>query len=441
MNESNELSDRELEILKLVATGASNKEIAQKLSITLNTVKVHLRNIFAKIGVASRTEAAMYAVHIGLVAGDVSALNLAAADESNGIEADGYSAVPARVGRNLVMVGLLALVVLIGVGVGLWALGRRSVQGQGTGNGSEAIPTAVERNRWQTHAQMPNARYGFGAAAFDNKIYVIAGTTNQGVTGSVERYDPALDAWISLRSKPTPVGDVEAAVIGGKIYLPGGQLANGEATAILEIYDIGQDQWVSGAPMPVASSASAVVAYEGRLYVFGGWDGRDYFDLALEYNPGNDQWKELPSMPTRRAYAGAAVAGGKIYVIGGRNQGGDLDVNETFSPSAGPQSEAWSSGAPMPVRRASMGLASVADTIHVVGGSGEGDLAQATLVYLPSANKWTRLDNLLALNTANLRLVPLETIVYVLGGEAQKTAQVQNISYQAFFTIVIPLVR
>src|SRR5260221_776856 len=61
------MSDREHEILRLVATGASNKQIAQQLFISPNTVKVHLRNIFGKIGVASRTEAALYAIRAGLV--------------------------------------------------------------------------------------------------------------------------------------------------------------------------------------------------------------------------------------------------------------------------------------------------------------------------------------------------------------------------------------
>ena len=53
MASESELSEREIEILRLVATGVSNKEIAVKLTISPNTVKVHLRNVFTKIG-ASR---------------------------------------------------------------------------------------------------------------------------------------------------------------------------------------------------------------------------------------------------------------------------------------------------------------------------------------------------------------------------------------------------
>ena len=67
MVDSDILSRRESEILVLVAKGASNKEIARDLHISSNTVKVHMRNIFAKIGANSRTEAAMYAVNAGLV--------------------------------------------------------------------------------------------------------------------------------------------------------------------------------------------------------------------------------------------------------------------------------------------------------------------------------------------------------------------------------------
>lgn len=61
------LSEREHQILLLVATGLSNRQIAGQLDISENTVKVHVRNIFDKIGVASRTEASLYAVRQGLI--------------------------------------------------------------------------------------------------------------------------------------------------------------------------------------------------------------------------------------------------------------------------------------------------------------------------------------------------------------------------------------
>jgi len=63
----NDLSKREEEVLKLVANGASNRKIAADLFISENTVKTHLRNIMNKLGVANRSQAAVYAVKVNLV--------------------------------------------------------------------------------------------------------------------------------------------------------------------------------------------------------------------------------------------------------------------------------------------------------------------------------------------------------------------------------------
>jgi NarL family two-component system response regulator LiaR len=61
------LTDREVEILRLLAQGKANKEIAASLFIGETTVKTHVSNILLKLGVPSRTQAALYAVRIGLV--------------------------------------------------------------------------------------------------------------------------------------------------------------------------------------------------------------------------------------------------------------------------------------------------------------------------------------------------------------------------------------
>lgn len=61
------LTEREIDVLRLVAQGCSNPQIADALCITVNTVKVHLRNILSKLQVDNRTQAAAYAVQSGLI--------------------------------------------------------------------------------------------------------------------------------------------------------------------------------------------------------------------------------------------------------------------------------------------------------------------------------------------------------------------------------------
>src|SRR6266487_1658572 len=60
-------SERELEILRLLGQGASNKEIADHLVITVGTVKNHLTSILGKLGVRDRTQAALKARELGII--------------------------------------------------------------------------------------------------------------------------------------------------------------------------------------------------------------------------------------------------------------------------------------------------------------------------------------------------------------------------------------
>jgi ATP/maltotriose-dependent transcriptional regulator MalT len=61
------LSERELEVLHLLASGASNQEIARELSIALTTAKKHISNIIRKLGVSNRTQAVSRGRDLGLL--------------------------------------------------------------------------------------------------------------------------------------------------------------------------------------------------------------------------------------------------------------------------------------------------------------------------------------------------------------------------------------
>jgi DNA-binding NarL/FixJ family response regulator len=62
------LTAREVDVLRLVAQGASNKEIADRLVLSQKTVRNHVERTYAKIGVSNRIGASMYALEHGLVA-------------------------------------------------------------------------------------------------------------------------------------------------------------------------------------------------------------------------------------------------------------------------------------------------------------------------------------------------------------------------------------
>jgi LuxR family maltose regulon positive regulatory protein len=61
------LSQREAQILRLLAEGHSNKELARKLFVTENTVETHLRRIYSKLGIRSRIQAVARAMEVGLL--------------------------------------------------------------------------------------------------------------------------------------------------------------------------------------------------------------------------------------------------------------------------------------------------------------------------------------------------------------------------------------
>jgi len=430
VSERGPLSDREREILRLVATGASNKEIARRLSISVNTVKVHIRNIFAKAGVASRTEATLFAIREGLVA-DVT--DTTAAQPDSGVGALGRGPIGWR-RRLWLRLGLASLLF-----ASLAYLAGRTWQVAPVAATPDTL-VALEQSRWQSKAAMPTARSGLAVAAYDNQIYAIGGETAGGVTGAVESYDVGTDRWLPLPPKPTAVADVQAAVLGGMIYVPGGRLPSGKTTDVLEVYDPRHSRWSRRASLPIAVSGYALAAFEGKVYLFGGWDGRFYLSSVLVYDPEQDMWNVATPMAAPRAYAGAAEGGGVLVVVGGFDGSGPLSVNEGYSPDLEATGEhPWRELAPLPEGSQGMGMASIADVIYVVGGDRE-RAGASLLEYAPQRDEWREMPSPSSRGWSRLGLARVGPYLYAVGGAISGTVTDVNTAYRAIYTVLLPLV-
>lgn len=426
MPENNELSLREIEILSLVAKGASNKEIAHDLHISTNTVKVHLRNIFTKVEVNSRTEAAMYAVNAGIV-------QAGSGVSGSGQEAENQS----RSNRTFLVVAAGVVIILLIILVVLASQGVFS----GGQVSEDQIVIPVEEG-WETRTGLSEPRKGLALASYDGEVYAFSGESTGGITGIVEKYDPVLDQWIGLDAKPNPVSNFSAAVIAGKIYMPGGVTPAGELSKVLDIYTTIDGNWERGADLPIGISGYALKAYEGNLYLFGGWDGSQYLNSVYQYDPEIDQWIEKTPMAIPRAFAGVAESGGKIYVVGGYDGSTGLASVEVYIPELdGSTVNPWSRSIDLPASRYGMGVADLGNMIHVVGGVIAEDGTQSSLVFSPQDGIWQEYDSPTDGTIHNFGLVPLETHLYLVGGELNQQVSAENLAYQAIYTFVMPIIR
>ncbi|MDQ2999062.1 MAG: hypothetical protein M3R61_18680, partial [Chloroflexota bacterium] len=268
-------------------------------------------------------------------------------------------------------------------------------------------------------------------------FYVIGGETNGTVSDQLLRYEPGTNTWTALTSKPTAVSDIQAEVIGNKVYVPGGRLASGAISDIFESYDPRRDKWTALKPLPSKLSGYALAAFEGKLYLFGGWDGQSYHAEVWQYDPGLDKWNAKSPMQTGRAFADAAVPErqGRIYVIGGENTSGALTTNESYNPAEDDGSgQPWSTKAPLPAPSSHLAAATTGRTIFVIGGSNAG---KQLLQYSVALDSW-KPDALPIEPLRDLRAEANIDKLYIMGGQDGNTSSAAAYDYQASYSVFLP---
>lgn len=262
-------------------------------------------------------------------------------------------------------------------------------------------------------------------------MYTIGGQTADGVTGLVERYTFS-DTWTPRAAKPTPVRDIQAVVVSGQIYVPGGCDAQGQPVDVVEVYSPAKDEWTTTTRLPRPLCGYALAAVEGKIYLVGGWDGAAYHAETLVYTPGGGEWKTGPAMPTARAYSAAAVVDGEIHVIGGEN-GAPLATHEVLSPSDEPSGNTWTVRAPLPEPRSHLGVAAVGRRVYALGG-GPASLGLAS--YDPSADAWRVEETDYSGEWRGLGVTAYDTRLYVMGGDGPLAV---SRAYQALYQLILPV--
>lgn len=442
--EENPLSNRELEILKLVAQGKSNKELASELFISINTVKVHLSNIFQKLNVSSRAEAIVYAIETGLIESPrQESLEPQIITEFVEVEPPKWVIWL----RKFWLIPAIGLVLLI---IGLSIILSRSPLLNTPTPSPDPLHTIITQDRWQSLENIQPARTNLAATSYRQQIFAIGGETLEGISALNQSFNTRNNQWVQLAPKPTPVKDASAIVSSGNIFVFGGELDNGQISNILEVYNIESDTWESKKPAPIALSRYAVTSYEGKIYFFGGWNGKKLSDSTLIYDPAKDTWAIGTSSPTAFADAFAVVANDRMMLIGG-TQNSEKNSDETsqiittlriFTPSNGSNNKrTWSDPLSVFESHKILAVQNIGDSIIVFSMLEDEQL----LISYYSIQNETWMHNLESPQTNILNHTATANhagAVFFIGGLESTGAFSSSFTrYQAIFTIMLPAIN
>ena len=449
------LTERELEVVRFLATGASNKEIATGLTVSPNTVKVHLRNIFVKLEADSRTAVTMTAVRNGWVsvnAGSTFAAGGALSDIGRpatahfpvsepgetvgGVTQDEQRDAAAevtnpvapvvRVAPNpLPLPGFRRASIVVAIAATLFA-GAGALPGrepaasasgpitlrQNTPSAGGGLRFPGESSRWFERGRLPAPREFAVAATAGNRAYLIGGVVGALATGDVLVYDPKANGWETGGApKPTAIGIAAAATLGGRIYVSGGILSNDTPTNRFEVFDPATGQWQSLAPLPAPLAGHVSAVLGDLVFVFGGYSGQGLNPESYAYNSATNAWQKRAPIPTPRGLAAAAPLGDRIFVVGGQADGQDRPDCDAYSPA----SDTWSPCPRMNLRRSAFGLASSGSALYAVGGGGANYLGFSER-FDPALNTWTLFETPKFGDWRNIAVTAIPAGIVVAGG-------------------------
>ena len=285
--------------------------------------------------------------------------------------------------------------------LGLAACGEETTQPNTAVDQPTAPQFAVTSNSWLTRRNMPldmvfQATAVVPNAAGQSILYVFGGAKTDGFLdnpgnpapmGEVRAYNVATNSWAWKRDMPAVRYEMNAGVIKGKIYVPGGFREGGRPTASLYVYDPASDTWTRKRDMPAPGGAGVTGVIAGKLYVvtFNSLFRDPWTDPVanfFRYDPARDSWTRLPSPVYSRENSfggnpgGEGVINDKLYLIG------EVGTVRVYDPVTNQWTKKGSYGMQLLGRTVPM-----LSRLYVFGGAGE--WYSGIYIYDPVRDTWT----------------------------------------------------
>ena len=447
----NPLSEREMEVAQLLVTGASNAEIALSLVISPHTVKVHLRNIFEKLRVNSRTEASLVLVQHGWVVVPGAEIQPAEATLAEPAlpEPEPLADQPIQVmpWQRLYLVGVL-LFILAAIGVPhLPSLAQSPANLLTDAQRTRGAPSALRMEpRWETRTPLQQPLSRLAMVLLGDKLYLIGGEAPTGeAVADVSIYDLATNEWSQAPPLPMPLANLAATVADNRIYVAGGSTdkeGGGQTvTDLMLVYDPIDNQWEELPPLPYPVAGAALAGVDKALYLIGGWDGGKMRDeiwkLDVEANTiaelATKPWQAAGQLEKARAFLGAVTVGGEIFVVGGYDGQRELNLVEVFTPGKGVRQL-------QPLGTPRGGLAVVNDGLAVYAlGGGWTHPVETHERYDFATNSWSNFPSPVQGSWRNLAAAATGDTLHLAGGWSGDYLDT-HLQYQSSFRAMLPVI-
>ena len=168
-------------------------------------------------------------------------------------------------------------------------------------------------NSWVQGPLLPFCALNMAAVEHAGCIYACGGWPegdHHPPNAALLMLDPRTRDWEVLPDMPAPAAEAGAAVVAGRLYMPGGTMLEGGSLATMQCYDVVAGRWDTGcAPMLQARQCHGVAAPRGEVWAVGGHAGEGQELTSVEvYSPRLNTWRRGVPLPT-------ACSGGTCTVV------------------------------------------------------------------------------------------------------------------------------